>query len=263
MIQIAKFGSSVCPTEADRLQLVELVHDAVRHYNPRNLIAVVSALKGVTDQTVDDIAKGDPRLMDGLYGGVCPEYSNHNVAGRLTKPEAEQALALSDLYQTMYGKNTAVANLPGRRFLLAGNHNPLYSIPDLEGTVRRTKTMLLDMPQVIFMAGFTATDDDGQIYCMGKGSSDNTAIIMAYATGASRVVLAKDEDGVYCNFGCEDQKLQERMTRQQVADMGYKVVNSSALTACPPMDTELVVGHYSNLLDLLDGKGPCTKVSLN
>jgi len=55
----------------------------------------------------------------------------------------------------------------------------------------------LDQGRIVIVAGFQGTDENGEIYTLGRGASDTTAVALAAVLKADRCEIYTDVDGVY------------------------------------------------------------------
>jgi len=55
----------------------------------------------------------------------------------------------------------------------------------------------LERGRIVIVAGFQGTDESGEIYTLGRGASDTTAVALAAVLGAERCEIYTDVDGVY------------------------------------------------------------------
>lgn len=175
---VLKFGGSVL---TDRSTLGLVVRE-VRRWRAEgwNVVAVVSALGGVTDDLLETCRTSGP--------GADP----HVVAAVLATGE-QQCASLLALRLAREGVPASVFT-PGAVGLGAWGH-PLDAVP--VSLDRRRLCRALDRGHVIVFPGFTAVDPTGRTVVLGRGGSDLTAIFLAHQLRADRCRLIKDVDGLY------------------------------------------------------------------
>ncbi len=86
--------------------------------------------------------------------------------------------------------------------------------------------------EVLVVPGFVAHDENGQLVALGRGGTDLTAIYLANALLAERMILLKDVDGLYDSDPNEDGASAQRYLRagwETARAVGGEVVQEKAL----------------------------------
>ena len=175
---VLKFGGSVL---TDRSTLGLVVREIRRwRTDGWNVVAVVSALAGVTDELLDACRAAGP--------GTDP----HIVAAVLANGEQQCASWLA-LRLAHEGVPNSVFT-PGAVGLGAWG-SPLDATP--VSLDRRRLTRALDRGHVVVFPGFAAVDPTGRTVVLGRGGSDLTALFLAHQLRADRCRLIKNVDALY------------------------------------------------------------------
>lgn len=172
---VLKLGGSVL-TDAGSLRTA--VNEAYRWRREGwRVVAVVSALAGRTDA---------------LLGGCDPHADDHAVAATLARGERESAASLARALDRA-GLSHVLADAVDLGLRAAGR--PLDASPAAVDTPRLR--VALDAAGVVVVPGFIAIGAGGEVVTLGRGGSDLTALVLAYALGGARCRLIKDVDGLY------------------------------------------------------------------
>ncbi len=175
---VLKFGGSVLLDE-NRLRIA--VHEIYRwRRRGRRVIAVVSALAGVTDELLAQSRRLSPRASD------------HSVAALIARGELHSA-ALLGLHLDRAGVPASVISHAAARFRADGTALDARPVSIDTAVIRRG----LDRDGVVVFPGFAALDDAGRTVTLGRGGSDLTALYLAHRLRAARCRLIKDVDGLY------------------------------------------------------------------
>jgi aspartate kinase len=94
--------------------------------------------------------------------------------------------------------------------------------------------MELDRGRVVIVAGFQGVDEQGEIYTLGRGASDTTAVALAAVLKADRCEIYTDVDGVYTTdprLVPEARKIKQISYDEmlEMASLGAKVMHSRAI----------------------------------
>jgi len=215
-IVVLKFGSSILRSESD---LTTLVHEVYRQLRQGlRVIAVVSALKGATDELLGSLSclSGDPE----------GELDSCALAEYLGLGE-QRSVALALLALRQAGVSASSLDADGMGLITSG--------PALDGTpvaldCEAVRACLDDRP-VLVLPGFVARDETGQPTLTGRGGSDLTAVYAASQLDAECVLL-KDVPGV-CNCdpgnSLSEARCYDTLTWADALSLGGKVIQERAL----------------------------------
>lgn len=174
---VLKFGSSILTHEQEVWAVVsEIKRELARG---RTVVAVVSAMWGVTDRLIE----GAKKVVESLDG---PALARLLATGEhVTASLVSLALAQEGIGHTL---------LDARALRLRAEGPTADSDPvsvDAQSIERA-----LGRGPVVVLPGFEAVDENGDPTLLGRGGSDLTAVFIADAIGAD-VRLIKDVDGVF------------------------------------------------------------------
>ena len=150
------------------------------HDNGHQVVVVVSAMSGETNRLID-LARQisnqpDPREYDQMVS------TGEQVSISLL------AMAIKEL-------GIGARSFTGRQVAIktdnAHNKARIESIDDKN--IREQ----LDAGNIVIVAGFQGTDEDGNATTLGRGGSDTTGVAIAAALGADECQIYTDVDGVY------------------------------------------------------------------
>ena len=258
-MKVLKFGGSSVASP-DRIQSVKnIVHSFTE--NKENLVVVVSAFGGITDQLLDTArfaASGDEN-----YKQVLEEVAErHKEAAKELLDDArfEKAMEfvtkklqnLSNLLQGVFLIREATPRMMDRvaslgellsSYVIAsyldqelGNVQFLDSRKvistdskfqaaqvDFETTNRQLQEAVDSSVSVYLMGGFIASNKKGVTTTLGRGGSDYTAAIVAAALGAEELEIWTDVDGV---MTADPRKVKraftlEKMTYEEALEMSH------------------------------------------
>jgi aspartate kinase len=218
--KIVKFGGSCLATPGDIRKAAEKV--ALEVQSGRNVIVVVSALSGVTDQLLT-LAK------EATFGRVTDEALDDIASmGERTSmrimASSLRALGLKtwdvDPYSTIWPIFTD-ANFGNARI-------------DLEKTrsaVRENILPLLREEAVVVIPGFIGLSPDRKMTTLGRGGSDITAMVLGDCTNAEEVVFVKDVAGI---LSADPKKVEEPLKIDVLdAEEAYSLANAGAKVVHP------------------------------
>jgi aspartate kinase len=175
---VQKFGGS----SVGSAELIKNVARRIAEYrkNGDQIVVVVSAMKGVTDNLI--------KLARDVVG---------------TPAEREMDMLLSTGEQTTIALTAMALHALGWEAVsLTGSQAGIFT--DGVHTKAKIKDITpkkihhyLDQDKVVIVAGFQGQSEDGQITTLGRGGSDLTAIALAAALNADLCQIYTDVDGVY------------------------------------------------------------------
>ncbi|MCL4339045.1 aspartate kinase [Patescibacteria group bacterium] len=233
-MKIMKFGGSSVGSAQNILRVADIIKD---HSSGGHVVVVVSAMRGVTDTLIDvyNFYK-DGRYAD-AYEGLNSLYTLHleTLAGLKLKREMYEETheklvglfgrlitcltfkrGLADCgydYVVSFGERLScillsavlqhikvrAREVDSAELILLSNESGNYKV-SLEETREMTEQLIY---KLIFkgvtpvVTGFYGGTKDGKVVTLGRGGSDYTATILAYALDASEVVLWKEVDGIF------------------------------------------------------------------
>lgn len=184
-IIVVKFGGSVLESEASIDRVAQLLSRTLSRGT--SVVAVVSAMKGVTDSLLSLSRKVssriDPALLDELLS------TGEKTSARLL------AAALANR-----GLSPAVVDPDSPEWPIITDERHQDANPLLEETRRRVRKTILPLiseGKVPVVCGFLGRTREGKVTTLGRGGSDTTAVLLGSCLGAREVVLVKDVSGVY------------------------------------------------------------------
>ena len=179
-ICVAKFGGS---SLADKEKLFIAASEIQKEYLSGNsVVVVVSARGGTTDKLIRDAAD--------IFGGdnlPAEELDKVLATGELLSA-AMMALALNKL-------GIPSTSLSGARAGITTDSS--FGSAKVLEVKTDTLKHYLDKGFVVVVAGFQGADKDGCVTTLGRGGSDNSAVILASALKAQKCLIYTDVDGVY------------------------------------------------------------------
>ena len=212
---VKKFGGT---SVADLGRIQAVAERTKRAYDAGDqVIVVVSAMAGVTNQLVDYCAKLSPLHDAREYDVVVA--SGEQVTAGLT------AIALQTL------------GVPARSWLgwqIAFRTDDAHSKARIRAIDEAALTERLERGEVPVVAGFQGVAADNRITTLGRGGSDTTAVALAAALKADRCDIYTDVDGVYTTdprIVAKARKL-DKITFEEMLEMasvGAKVLQSRAV----------------------------------
>ncbi|MEO1038575.1 MAG: homoserine dehydrogenase [Pseudomonadota bacterium] len=175
---VLKFGSSVLEREADYAAAAAEVYRHVRA--GEKVIAVVSALAGETDALLAQSA---------AVGGAAPD----RLVARLARVGELKSAALMALALARIGVRASALDPDEMKLQAEGEALDADLVSLDAGVIDHA----LQSHEVVVAPGFCAVHEAHGVVTLGRGGTDLTAVFFAAQTGARRVRLIKDVDGVY------------------------------------------------------------------
>ncbi len=182
---VVKFGGSCLSTSEDLVKAAKMV--VAETSKGRNVVVVVSALKGTTDQLL--------RLAEGSTEGNISSAEldeilsmGERVAARLMA-SALRSAGVKSISIDPYSEYWPI--FTNDRF---GNADPL--VKETKKAVVEKLTPLVENQVVPVVCGFLGKTLQGQITTLGRGGSDTSAVLIGNCLGAKEVILVKDVEGV-------------------------------------------------------------------
>jgi homoserine dehydrogenase len=175
---VLKFGGSVLTNLS---AYAEAAAETYRHIRSgEKTIVIVSALHGETDGLYDEAEK--------VGAGCSPE-----ARARLVRLGEFRSAALMGLALERIGVRAAVVD--PHEIGLYAEGDPLDA--DLCGLDVNRLAEKVEQADAVIVPGFTASHAEAGAAVLGRGGTDLTAVVFAAKSGAQRVRLIKDVDGVY------------------------------------------------------------------
>ncbi len=175
---VQKFGgTSVGNT--DRIKNVA-ARVAKYHAQGDQIVVVVSAMSGVTDGLIK------------LAKDIAPLPSEREMDMLLATGE-QQTIALTAI--ALHALNIPAVSMTGAQAGIITD--VVHTKAKIHNITPKKVHELLDVGNVVIVAGFQGETQDGQITTLGRGGSDLTAIALAAALKADLCQIYTDVDGVY------------------------------------------------------------------
>ncbi|HUI01839.1 MAG TPA: hypothetical protein VLX56_09460 [Nitrososphaerales archaeon] len=182
---VVKFGGSVLEDEKAINQVASLIKETTGR--GLGVVAVVSAMKGVTDQIMALSKRENPEIAPHLLDELLS--SGEKTSARLV------AAALAS-----FGLNSVVVDPDTPYWPVITDDKHLDANPLVEESRARTQQLLvplLSSGKIPVVCGFLGKTRGGKTTTLGRGGSDTTAVLLGNCLGASEVILVKDVEGVY------------------------------------------------------------------
>lgn len=212
-IIVLKFGGSVLTSEDAVVQAVAEIYRFVRQGFA--VVAVASALKGMTDQLIG---------LARQYGAVA-----HDQAARYLLATGEyRSAALLSLAAGRVGLSAVV--LQPHEVGLTAMGEPDDAAPSSVNATRIRE--LLAVNDVVMVPGFVALDGGGQTVLLGRGGTDLSAVFIATRLDGARVRLLKDVDAVFDRDPIRSgggAKAFSRLAWETAVDVAHPVVQRKAV----------------------------------
>ena len=217
-IKVLKFGGSSLVTAARLSRVVDIVRDASRTHR---LVVVVSAIGKTTDGLVAVVESG--ASLDGIREAH-REHGSNSLTGEGAReyeavvervlaglPASDRSPATRDLILSA-GERLSVplVSLLLREAGLRATPVDAASLirtddtfgaaqVDLEETMRQIRSWhaTLDNDVIAVVTGFIGSTVDGDVTTLGRGGSDYTAALLAWALKAEALERWTDVDGLY------------------------------------------------------------------
>ncbi len=177
-LYVLKFGG----TSVANLARLEHAAQVIRQetLNGNQVVAVVSAMAGITDQLV------------GYSQALCPHEptSEHDVVASAGEQVTAGLLALALKKAGIKARSFLAWQIPIHTDSVATNARIQHISPD-------KIFQSLNHGEVPVIAGFQGVSKEGMITTIGRGGSDTTAVAVAVALKADRCDIYTDVDGIY------------------------------------------------------------------
>ncbi len=220
---VIKFGGS---SLAEGPSILRAVRSVIEERNRGTRIAVVVSAMGKTTDHLISTAKQacgsniPPDELDGII--AMGERTSARIFAAALRAKGEKSVYL----------DPSNPNWPIITDDLFNNAKPI--LPLCEKMIKKVVQPLLTDGVIVVVPGFIGKTEKGAITTLGRGGSDVTAMILAWALSADQVVLVTDVDGIMS----ADPKVIEkpRMLKEidmdvliGLADSGSKFIHKKAL----------------------------------
>ena len=175
---VLKFGGSVLRNRDTLRQAVHEIH-RWRRDNFR-VVAVVSALAGVTDELLGQCREGSEHASDHVVASIVSggELQCASLLGQLLDQAGVPARVLTPAAIGLIASGPALDAEP-----IGLNTGPIQNA--------------LDHDDVVVVPGFVGIDSSSRTVVFGRGGSDLTALFLAAKLRATKCRLVKDVGGIY------------------------------------------------------------------
>ncbi len=212
---VQKFGGSSV-ADIDRIRNVANRVAEYRHRGDQ-VVVVVSAMRGVTDNLID------------MAKSLMPVPSEREMDMLLATGEQTTIALLAIALQSM---DIPAASLTGAQAGIVTNG--VHSKAKIRNITPNKIHAMLDAGNVTIVAGFQGETSEGHITTLGRGGSDLTAIALAAALKADLCQIYTDVDGVYTSdprMVPTAKKLEEISYDEmlELASLGAKVMQSRSV----------------------------------
>ena len=206
----------------------------------RDIIAIVSAMSGKTNELTDWVRKTSPLFDAREYDAVVS--SGENITAGL------MALTLQEM------------DIPARSWqgwqvpVLTNSSHSTARIREISTDSLTAK--FAEGMKVAVVAGFQGISPEGRITTLGRGGSDTTAVAFAAAFSAERCDIYTDVDGIYTTDPriCEKARRLDRISFEEMlelASLGAKVLQTRSVELAMRHKVKLrVLGSFRQGTDI-------------
>src|SRR5947209_19499721 len=177
-------GGSVVPALARFHSVHRAILDDLRSELGAELVAAAEADLAALDRELENLLRGFALLLE------CPS----GALAVLSSLGERAASAL--LGRLLTARGLAVRPLDPK-VLIRTSGSPLAASPDGAVTRQAFAPLRCDPPAVALLPGFFGGDESGRINLLGRGGSDYSAAIAAWALDAERLEIWTDVDGIF------------------------------------------------------------------
>ncbi|HEV8578207.1 MAG TPA: bifunctional aspartate kinase/homoserine dehydrogenase I [Thermoanaerobaculia bacterium] len=233
-MRVLKFGGTSVGNAERMRSTVEII---ARQAREGSLVVVISAVSGVTDgllRGAEETAGGGslvPALarFHSLHREILGELRDELGAGRAAEAESDLGALERELENLLRGFALLLEQPPGAlavlsslgerascalisrllaargidvklldpKALIRTAGSPLAASPDWRATREAFALLKAEPPAVAVLPGFFGGDANGRINLLGRGGSDYSAAIVAWALDAELLEIWTDVDGIY------------------------------------------------------------------
>jgi homoserine dehydrogenase len=223
-LAVLKFGSSVLRDHHDLARAAGEIYRQSLHYD--QLIVVVSAFEGVTDQLISRFqAIAGPAQCEG-----CPDLVT--LGEEMTAAQLRIACSRIGLDAALLRPEQWAIEAEG---------------PEYEASPVRLPSLPVEFSDrhILILPGFVGRGSHGQRLLLGRGGSDFSAIYIGGELGADRVRLYKDVDGVYDHdpaIGIEDLHRFDEIDWDKCLEIARPLLQPHAIEYAREKSLQLEVG---------------------
>ena len=211
-----KAGGSVLVDEDSFHRLAQRIDEFVAdNVTLQRLYVVVSAMKGVTDNLISQIAP-DPdseftlrqALQNHNFTQNPPEFDNPLTAEALLGGEIDSAQRLQKALAARGLDSACITQLDPFPIVAGGSY--LHAGFDIAASAQRFASFDRECPnvRVLIISGFGAVNAAGEPVLFGRNAGDYVAALLsALDKKVRQVVFLKDVGGIYKHFGTAVQRL--------------------------------------------------------
>lgn len=229
---VMKFGGASVKDPESFLKVAEIIIDKSHEHN--EIAVVISAMANMTDQLFELAHKVHPnppkREQDMLV----------SVGERISISLLAMALSLK-------GKEAVSFTGSQSGIITCDNHSEARILD-----VRPHRLIpVLDQGQIAIVAGFQGVSRRGEITTLGRGGSDTSAVALAIALGAPKVVFYKDVAGIFeADPKTHPQaRLLPELSYKQALDLtikGAKVLHPRSIELAQKNGVSLCIQSFNN-----------------
>lgn len=173
----------------------------------KNIVVVISAMKGTTNDLIDLAFKVNPSPQPREYDMLL------SVGERISMSLLAMALAKKKREAVSFtGSQTGIITCKSHSNAKIINVKPWRILPHLKAG------------KIVIIAGFQGVSEKGEITTLGRGGSDTTAVALGIALGACKVEFFKDVPGVFTEDPkrCKDSLLHSFLTYREASEIVEK-----------------------------------------
>ncbi len=231
-----KAGSSIFQDEEAYPKVARLLVPLTRECD--QLFFVVSAVKGATDRTIDEIAREraaelgldfertrydfDQALRGNALPYITQHFNNTQTANRLVTPEGTSVANIVRELTALGIDTVGMEHGPSYPLIGLDDGNFLYATPDITSSRAQRPEY---SAQVVVVPGFAVRSPSGEIMCTGRGSSDLTLSQMGEVFDIPDIIYWKDTGGFLVDPSQPELGIYSVMLREQARELGGKVLD--------------------------------------
>jgi aspartate kinase len=175
---VLKFGGASLKDISHFENVAQIIESTSKNYN--HVCVVVSAMEGMTD------------YLDFLVNQVDTDASKREKDMLLSVGER---MSMALLAMILLKRGVAAVSLTGSQVgIITTTEHTNAKIIDVK---TQKLESLFKEGKIPIIAGFQGISVDKEITTLGRGGSDTTAVAIAIAIGAEKVVFYKDVEGIY------------------------------------------------------------------
>lgn len=211
-IVVQKFGGS---SVADKEKLQKVANKIIKEIDENNKVVVIVSAQG---KTTDRLILEEKEITNN------PSPREHDVL-----VSVGEQITISKLAMLLQDMGYKAISLTGWQIpIITTNVNGNAKIKFINSN---TINDLLDLGNIVIVAGFQGVDENGNITTLGRGGSDTTAVALAASLKADKCDIYTDVDGVFST----DPRIVEEAIKinnicyeemLELASMGAKVLHN-------------------------------------